>query len=104
MKVTPKVALFLAGVTKEKAKFELFTWQNGNWKKKTVEKGPGDLIPDTTWTVVDLRRDSGDNYVLLVNQGGQIQRRDVGTDRKSPLYQDLSNQAESNKGATASAR
>jgi hypothetical protein len=104
VKITPKVAFFLASVGKDKAKFEVFTWQAGTWKKKTIERAPGDLIPDTTWTVVDQRREGNDSYILLVNQGGQIMRRDAGTDRKSPLYLDLSGQAESAKGATAAAR
>jgi hypothetical protein len=69
-----------------------------------IQRAPGDLIPDTTWTVVDTRKEGTENYVLLVNQGGQIQRRDFSNDRKSPLYQDLNSQVESAKAATALAK
>jgi hypothetical protein len=104
VKVTPKVNFFLAGIGKDNVKFEVFTWQNGNWKKKVIQRAPGDLIPDTTWTVVDQRKEGNENYVLLVNQGGQIQRRDFSQDRKSPLYKQLSGDADTAKGATAAAR
>ena len=103
VKITPKVNFFLAGLGKDKVKFEVFTWQAGAWKKKTIERAPGDLIADTTWTLVDLRRDGNENYVLLVNQGGTIQRRDFSSDRKTPLYQQLNGEAENAKAATAAA-
>lgn len=103
VKITPKVAFFLASIGKERAKFEVFTWQKGNWKKKTIDRAPGDLIPDTTWTIVDQRKDGGDSYVLLVNQGGTIQRREAGGDRKTPMYLDLNGKVEAAKGATAAA-
>ena len=103
VKITPKVNFFLAGVGKDKVKFEVFQWQNGTWKKKTIERAPGDLIADTTWTLVDVRKEGNDNYVLLVNQGGQILRRDFATDRKTPLYQQLNGEAENGKAATAAA-
>lgn len=102
VKVTAKVNFFLAGVTKDAVKFEVFTWAKGNWKSKVIQRAPGDLIPDTTWTVVDQRKEGNDPYVLLVNQGGQIQRRDYQTDRKSPLYQQLKSQIETKKESTAS--
>ena len=69
----------------------------------TITRSPGDLIPDTTWTVVDQRKDGNENYVLLMGQGGQIQRRNFSDDRKSNLYQDLKGQVEAAKGATAAA-
>jgi hypothetical protein len=104
VKITPKVNFFLAGVGKDNAKFEVFTRQKGAWRKKTINRAPGDLIPDTTWTVVDARKEGNENYVLLVNQGGQIQRRNFSEDRKSTLYQNLNDQAEAaTKGATAAA-
>ena len=103
VRITPKVNFFLAGVGKDNAKFEVFTWTKGTWKKKVITRSPGDLIPDTTWTVVDQRKDGNETYVLLMGQGGQIVRRNFSEDRKSNLYLDLNTQVEAAKGATAAA-
>jgi hypothetical protein len=100
VKITPKVNFFLAAVGKDNAKFDVFTWQKGNWRKKSIQRSPGDLIPDTTWTLVDTRKEGNENYILLVNQGGQIQRRDFSTDRKSSLYQQLNSEVENAKTAS----
>ena len=105
VKITAKVNFFVANTQgTELARFDVFSWEKGKWTKSQVKAAPGDLVGNTTWTVVDIRKDGTDAYILLVNQGGQVVRRDRKTDQNNPEYQQRKNDVEAAKGATALAR
>jgi hypothetical protein len=53
---------------------------------------------------VDIRKDGNDAYVLLMNQGGQMVRRDRQSDSKNPEYQRLKGEADNSKATAAADR
>ena len=69
-----------------------------------MKAAPGDLIPNTTWTLVDIRKEGNDAYLLLMNQGGQMIRRDRQNDQKNPEYQRLRGEADNSKATAAADR
>jgi len=101
VKIMPKTTFFVANTQgNDLANFDVFNWTKGRWTKNRVKAAPGDLIPNTTWTVVDIRKDGNDSYVLLVNQGGQVVRRDRSADQNNQQYKNLQSQVQTGR-ATA---
>jgi len=78
---------------------EIFTRHEGKVVSKVFEVSPGDQVGGsdgdidftTGWVVVDFRRDlkSDEIYVLLVDQNGNLDRRDFRTDQNKQQYRDL---------------
>jgi hypothetical protein len=86
-----RVRLFMASVFKNQVVFDVFTWGNGHWKKsRSKEISPGDAIPGTDWSVLDVRDDlhgNGERYALLINIDGTVERHEVKSDSESPNYE-----------------
>jgi hypothetical protein len=98
---------YLASVTGNKmdsARLDLFQWSGGQWSVKHLALGPGDPVPGTDATVVDIRASDSrqpprERYVLLTTEDGKIDKRDPTSDAAKDKYQDLLNQT--NAGGTA---
>jgi len=101
--VPEKTKFWLATLGSNKANLDVFNFEQGQWKKlppKDSSLTPGDQVPGTDWTVVDVRggaegRDR-DRYVLLTSDTGQMSKRELNTDRSDPTHQDLLNQTNPN--------
>ena len=77
-----------------KVTLDVFNWKSGVWKKSSADLLPGDLIPDTDWTIADVRaplhqRPGENSYVLLTNDSGALVPRDAHTDQSNQDYQAL---------------
>lgn len=83
---------WLATLGRNNARLDLYAFNKGEWKVSHPSLTPGDLVPGTDWTVVDVRgndtRDR-DHYVLLTNDAGQMSKRDLNADRSDPAHQDM---------------
>ena len=51
----PKVEFFLAGISTDSGKFDVFEWEKGQMKKNTIQAAAGDAIGETGWSMVDVR-------------------------------------------------
>jgi len=76
------------------ALFDVFKWELGNWKRATLSLAPGDTVPGTDQTLVDVHTNpSGhqqrDQYVLLTDASGEAIRHVPGDDRSNATYKDL---------------
>jgi hypothetical protein len=76
------------------AKMDVAQWVNGNWTlKKNVPLGPGDGVPGTDMTLVDVRiadpKSGREKYVLLVSDTGDLKRRDLAGDVADPDHQSI---------------
>jgi hypothetical protein len=83
------------------AKMDVFRWENGQWTvRKNVNVSPGDTIPGTAVTVVDIRtadpRGQKDKYVLLVGDSGDLRQRNLNDDVNDPEHQTMLTQAGAN--------
>lgn len=101
--IPQRTNFFVKSITANEVKFDVFTWE-GVMKVKEVRAAPGDAIGKTAWSVVDIRHDSKKNepYVLLSDDGGNIQRRDFRADQDNPDYKNLLDEVKA--AAAASAR
>lgn len=109
--VPEKTKFWVATLVPNKATLDVFQWAKGEWKKLTPKESaltPGDQVPGTDWTVVDVRvGDSAhdrDKYVLLTSDTGQMSKRDYSVDHSDPAHQDLNNQTNPNAGGTGPAQ
>lgn len=106
--VSDTTKFWVSTLGNNKANLDVFQWEKGEWKKlapKESSLSPGDQVPGTDWTVVDVRvgdlAHDRDKYVLLTSDTGQMARRDYSTDRSDPTHQDLVNQTNPNPNGTA---
>ncbi len=100
--IPERTNFFIKSVRDTEVKFDVFTW-DGIMKVKEVRALPGDLITQTNWNVVDIRKDAKNNpYVILADAAGNVQRRDFRGDQDNPDYHSLLEQAKA--AASASAR
>lgn len=83
---------------------DVFQWVKGNWKApKTMGMQPGDVVPGTDWTVVDVHAPSDsagrdrDMYVLLTNDAGELSSRFPNIDNSDQTYKDLKDQTDPKK-------
>jgi hypothetical protein len=103
--VPEKTKFWIATLSGSKANLDVFQWEKGEWKKLPPKESgltPGDQVPGTDWTVVDVRGEGGrerDKYVLLTNDTGQMSKRDYNTDHSDPTHKDLVDQANNPSGA-----
>jgi hypothetical protein len=75
-----------------KISFEIYAWQDGEWKKETKALRPGDAVGSSNWTLVDIRsvgNTAGDNRALLVADNGETATRFYKTDLSSKEYKDV---------------
>ena len=87
VKALPITKFWVASVAQNHASLDVFQYQGGTWKTmKKVPANPGDQVPGTDLTLVDVRSPEashGQNqYVLLTSDTGEMQRRDLATDQK----------------------
>lgn len=70
---------------KPQARFAVFIWQP-NVTESEVAVAPGDLIPPTQYSLVDIRQDgkTQNYYVLLMDKDGKLSRRDYLQDIADP--------------------
>jgi hypothetical protein len=91
--IPTRLRFFLASVFKNQVVFDVFTWNKGHWvKSRSKEISPGDAIPGTDWSVLDVRDDlhgNGERYALLINIDGTVERHEVKTDSESPDFEQL---------------
>jgi hypothetical protein len=81
------------------AKMDVFKWESGQWNpRKNLPLAPGDTIPGTNMTLVDVRssdpRGVKDKYVLLVNDAGEMTQRNLNDDVNDPDHQTMLTQTE----------
>jgi hypothetical protein len=79
--------------------FDVFTWKMGKWEhSRGAPISPGDAIPGTDWSVLDIRdnlHSNSEKYVLLINLDGTTESHDVKSDRENPDFEQLENDAKS---------
>jgi hypothetical protein len=89
---------------------QVFRWQAGETKAKEFKVGPGDVVGtkdgdidySTGWTVVDIAKDArGDWYVLMMDPGGNLHKRDPSADPKDPKFEKMKEQANATGAAAA---
>jgi hypothetical protein len=91
----PKVEFFLAGTPgNDTAPFDVFEWKDGQLKKRTLKAQPGDAIGETGWNLVDVRGSGAKAYALVMDENGQVSRRNPGSDADNVRYQDLQDEVE----------
>jgi hypothetical protein len=75
------------------ALIDVFKWELGNWKQVTLSLAPGDTVPGTDQTLVDVHISSSqrprDQYVLLTDASGEAIRHVPNDDRSNATYKDL---------------
>jgi hypothetical protein len=81
----------------DQAKMDVFQWSGGQWSVKHLTMSPGDLVPGTDATVVDIRAADSrqpprDRYVLLTTEDGKMQVHNATADAADNDYQTLLNQ------------
>ncbi len=102
--VTPRVTFFVASTFSDTVRFDVFTWERGRLVRKPFSARAGDTIADTSWILVDQRKDirNNEDYILLVNQEtGITERRDIAADRRNPQYQQMQKEAVADSGGSA---
>lgn len=82
--VAPPVTKFwVASVNGSRTLLDVFRYSNGVWTpSKNTQVNPGDQVPGTNLTVVDVRtaEPRKEKYVLLTSDTGDMLRRDVNAD------------------------
>ncbi len=76
--------------------FAAFEWKNGKWTESNPRVTPGDLISKGgRWTLVDVRKDprTNDVYVLVLDDQGNLQRREEKEDQGNSKFNELKNVA-----------
>jgi hypothetical protein len=72
---------------------DVFKWELGKWQKFPLSLAPGDTIPGTEQTIVDIHGNSNgkehDKYVLLTDASGEPIRHIPSDDRVNATYKDL---------------
>ena len=89
--VSPPVTKFwVASASGSRTFLDVFRYSNGVWTpSKNTQVNPGDQVPGTNLTVVDVRtaEPKKDKYVLLTTDTGDMLRRDVNTDMADADHQ-----------------
>jgi hypothetical protein len=94
--------------------FDVFRWKDGIWQMQTVTATPGDMVGgidatnktdfSTGWTVVDIRTDRDDNFVILLTSGnGTVLKKESSIDLRDSHYHALIELVNKDKPKTASA-
>jgi hypothetical protein len=92
--VRPKVEFFLASTTRSGASFDTFTFKDGQTRKRTLNSiGPGDVIEGTGWALVDTGGSGDKAYALLMDDNGQVFRREAKADKETDRYGELNDLA-----------
>lgn len=96
VKAPPMTKFWVAGIQGSHASLDVFQYAQGDWKAmKSMPANPGDAVPGTDLTMVDVRSaDTGhgrDKYVLLTTDRGEMIRRDATADEADPDHQAMLN-------------
>ena len=90
----PKVEFFLAAAGRDKASFDTFQFVNGQVRKSTLTNlTSGDAIGGTGWSLVDAGGTGDKAYALMMDENGQVVRREPKTDKESDRYDELNFEA-----------
>jgi hypothetical protein len=90
----PKVEFFLAAAGRDRASFDTFQFKDGQVRKSTLTNlGAGDAIGPTGWSLVDAGGTGDKAYALLMDDNGQVVRREPNTDKESDRYDELNFEA-----------
>jgi hypothetical protein len=91
--IAPPVTKFwVAGVTGTRATLDVFRYSNGVWKPtKNMPVNPGDEVPGTDLTLVDIRttEPKKERYLLLTTDTGDMLRRDAIADANDPDHKSM---------------
>lgn len=81
--------LFVTNVNKQSGRvtFDLFEWKDKQYHRSKVDASAGDAIKD--WTVVDVRQDNRESYILLLDGNGKLTRHSKRMDSDDPTYDKL---------------
>jgi hypothetical protein len=90
----PKVEFFLASINNDRGQFDVFEWEKGQMKKNTIQAAAGDAIGETGWSMVDVRGSGRKAYLMVMDESGQIVRRDPEKEKDNVRYQDLLDEIE----------
>jgi hypothetical protein len=106
VKVPETTKFWLASLNDNSAHFDVFHWIHGAWTaKKNLPLVPGDLVPGTDWSLVDLRHGEGSRhseyYALLTDDGGDMSRRSMAVDGGDPNHQTMLDDTNPNNGANS---
>jgi hypothetical protein len=92
--VAPPVTKFwVASANGSRTYLDVFRYNNGVWTpSKNMQVNPGDQVPGTNLTVVDVRtaEPKKEKYVLLTSDTGDMLRRDVNADMNDPDHTAMS--------------
>jgi hypothetical protein len=90
----PKVEFFLAAAGHDKASFDTFQFKDGQVRKSSLSNlAAGDAIGGTGWSLVDAGGTGDKAYALLMDENGQVVRREPKTDKESDRYDELNFEA-----------
>jgi hypothetical protein len=90
----PKVEFFLAAAGRDKASFDTFQFKDGQVRKSSLTNlAAGDAIGGTGWSLVDAGGTGDKAYALLMDENGQVVRREPKTDKESDRYDELTFEA-----------
>lgn len=92
--VAPPVTKFwVASVSGSRTALDVFRYNNGVWTPtKNMQVNPGDQVPGTNLTVVDVRTaepPKREKYVLLTSDTGDMLRRDANSDMNDADHQSM---------------
>jgi hypothetical protein len=91
--IRPKVEYFLASTSRDKATFDLFQFKDGVMRKSSTSVAPGDMIQSrdasTGVSLVDTAGTGDKAYALLMDENGQVVRREPKADKESDRYDEL---------------
>lgn len=95
---------WIATLGHDTVNFDVFQWKSGEWKKLppgSSRFSPGDLVPGTNWTLVDVRGGDAntsrkDKYVLLTDDAGELARHALGEDSSNNEHQSMLNDTNPN--------
>ncbi len=74
---------------KEAVTIEQYNWQDGGWQVTQFDAGPGDTIPNTPYTVGDLRFPPSDVRLLMADTAGRTVSRSLKQDYESEKRHEL---------------
>jgi hypothetical protein len=90
----PKVEFFLAAAGRDKASFDTFQFKDGQVRKSSLSNlVAGDAIGGTGWSLVDAGGTGDKAFALLMDENGQVVRREPKTDKDSDRYDELNFEA-----------
>lgn len=95
VKAPPVTKFWVSEAQRDTAKLDVFRYSDGKWTTTNMTAHPGDEVPGTDLTLVDVRAvdpaHAAEKYVLLTSDTGEMIRHDVNTDKSDPDHEQMLN-------------